>query len=324
MQKILSSDIWKEIGKRAKTANRRKAAIAYVTRDQIGFKAGDVLVVDASKKAIASGQTDAPQLRELSRKGVAIYSQEGLHAKVLLLGTYSVVGSANMSGSSGDLIEAAVISDSAVVASGIDSFIVQHATKKARLKSAHIEVLCKIEVVRTGWGRGGKESKPKRRIRPLGNRTWIVGVKEILRDPPTSEQKYIDRANAVLNERLDGTEEEFEWIRWGKSDVFAKRCREGDTLIRIYNKRNGTRRVSCSIPVLLKRNEPKWTRFYLGERPKKSDHISWTKFQVILRRIQYVRKVGPHSIQQLEPEIADLLQAQWHRSGKADAGKRSV
>jgi hypothetical protein len=228
MQKVLSSDVWKEIGKRAKAAERCKAAIAYVTRDQVGFQAGDVLVVDASKKAITSGQTDAPLLRALHRKRVAVYSQEGLHAKVLLLGNYSVGGSANMSGSSEDLIEAAVISDSAVVASGVDSFIVQHATKKARLTSARIEALCKIEVVRTGWTKGGQKSKPKKRIRSLGNRTWIVGVKEIARDPPTNEQKYIDRANALLSERLDGAEEEFDWIRWGKTGAFAKLCREGE------------------------------------------------------------------------------------------------
>ena len=84
MQKVLSSDIWKEIGKRAKASERRKAAIAYVTKDQIGFRPGDILIADASHRAIASGQTGAPLLRELVRKGVAVYSQEGLHAKVLV------------------------------------------------------------------------------------------------------------------------------------------------------------------------------------------------------------------------------------------------
>jgi hypothetical protein len=246
MQKVLSSDLWKEVAKRAKAARQRKA-IAYVTKDHIGFQVGDVLVVDASKKAIASGQTDAPLLRELNRNRVAVCSQEGLHAKVLLLGNYSVVGSANMSGSSGDLIEAAVISDDAVVASGVESFIAQIATKKARLKSSDIEALCKIEVVRTGWTKGGGNWKRKKKIRALGNRTWIVGIKELLRDPPPEEQKHIDRAYADLNERLEADGEEYEWVRWGKTGRFAKECREGDTLIQIFNGRDGTRRVTCGI-----------------------------------------------------------------------------
>ena len=167
-QKVLSSDIWSEIGKRAKSAGRRKAAIAHVTKDHIGFQAGDVLIVDASKKAIASGQTDAPLLRELDRKGVAIYSQEGLHAKVLLLGSYCVVGSANMSGFSGDLIEAAVVSNSAVFASGVDSFITQLARPRARLKSSQIEALCKVEVLRVG-GANAKGSKRKN-----GSVRWVT------------------------------------------------------------------------------------------------------------------------------------------------------
>jgi len=36
-----------------------KATIAYVTRDLVGFRKGDVLIVDASARAIASGETDA-------------------------------------------------------------------------------------------------------------------------------------------------------------------------------------------------------------------------------------------------------------------------
>jgi hypothetical protein len=318
MQKVLSSDLWKEIGKRAKAADRRKAAIAYVTKDHIGFQAGDVLVVNASRKTVASGQTDAPLLRKLNRKGVAVYNQEDLHAKVLLLGSYSVVGSANMSGSSGGLIEAAVISDSPVIASGVDSFIVQHATKKARLTTTQIEALCKIPVVRTGWAGGERKSKPARRIKALGNRTWIVGINELLRDPSPLEQKHIDRAYRDLNDRLDTKEEEYEWVRWGKNSSFARECREGDTLIQIFNKRNGTRRVTFGIPVLLKRQEPKWVRVYLGDRPK-SDICSWTEFQEVLRKIKYKLKVRPFSIQKLEPATAELLLTQRKRSTRRAA-----
>lgn len=147
----------------------------------------------------------------------------------------------------------------------------------------------------------------------MGNTTWIVGVNELLRDPAPDEQKHIDRANAHLNERLDAAEEEYEWIRWGKHGAFAEQCREGDTLIQIYNRRNGARRVTRCIPVLLKRNEPKWTRFYLGSRPRKSDHVSWREFQAILRKIKYARRVGPQSVQRLDPEIAERLQKQWSR-----------
>jgi phosphatidylserine/phosphatidylglycerophosphate/cardiolipin synthase-like enzyme len=137
MQRVLSADIWNEIGKRAKTADTRKAAIAYFTKDLVGFRAADVLVVDASSHAIRTGQTDAKLLQKLHRAGVRLFSQEGLHAKVLLLDGYSVVGSANMSASSARLIEAAVISDNAVIASGVST---PSPCSPPTLKSLHYRV----------------------------------------------------------------------------------------------------------------------------------------------------------------------------------------
>jgi hypothetical protein len=52
---------------------------------------------------------------------VIVFSREGLHSKVALFGRNAIVGSANMSGS--DLIEASVITNSPVIASGVAAFI---------------------------------------------------------------------------------------------------------------------------------------------------------------------------------------------------------
>src|SRR5882724_545866 len=48
MQKVLSRDLWKSIRVLARKSRQRKAAIAYVTRDLVGFHKGDVLVVNDS------------------------------------------------------------------------------------------------------------------------------------------------------------------------------------------------------------------------------------------------------------------------------------
>ena len=101
MSRVLSKDIWLEISKQARTKTPRKIAISYVTTDHIGLRAGDVLITDASEKAIRTNQTDAKLLRELHGNGVTIHSHKGLHSKVLLLGRHAIVGSANMSGSVG-------------------------------------------------------------------------------------------------------------------------------------------------------------------------------------------------------------------------------
>src|SRR5438876_11801042 len=60
--------------------SRRKAAIAYVSRDLLGLSRGDVLVLNASRAAVSAGQTSATLLRAMSRRGVRLYDCIDLHA----------------------------------------------------------------------------------------------------------------------------------------------------------------------------------------------------------------------------------------------------
>lgn len=314
VNRVLTSDIWQEVKKQAAKATNRKAAIAYVTKDLIGFTAGDVLIVDASERAIRLGQTDAPLLRELNENGITIHSHAGLHSKVILLGPYAIVGSANMSGSG--LIETSIITDSPVITSGVASFIQQYSTPRSRLSRRHISALCRIKVVRNGWINKRLKQKPKA-IRRLGGSTWIIGVKEILRNPPAREQERIDRSQKKLklHHGWDEDEEDYGWIRWGKKSKFSKECREGDTLIQIFNTKNGKRRyVTRRLPVLLKVPEPNCIRFYIGDAVRAGDEKNWSSFQRILKAVKYPKEVRPFSVQQLDQDIADLIDKKWNRT----------
>jgi hypothetical protein len=304
----MSAGIWRQIAKQARTAATRKVAISYVTTDHIGLRSGDVLVCDASARAIRSGQTDVKLLRKLYEDGVRIHSHEGLNSKVILLGKHAIVGSANMSGSG--LIEASVITDAPSIVSGIASFIAQLSTERSQLDEKAIATLCKINVVGTGWPR----AKPKAKsVRRLGNSTWIVGVNEITRDPTEREQKHIDRANAELSERF-GKQDDHNWIRWGKKSRFAKECREGDTIIQIWNRRGGKRpRITRRLGLLLKRHEPDRLRLYIDFRRSISDEVSWSRFQRILRAAGYSKRVGKFSVQRLDPEMAEAIDRHWTR-----------
>jgi hypothetical protein len=213
-----------------------------------------------------------------------------------------------MSGSS--LIEASVISDAPPIVSGVASFIAQLATKRSKLDDKAIATLCKIEVVRTGRPVTGLK---KRAIRRLGNSTWIVGVNELTRDPTAREQKQIDKANAELNERF-GNEEEYNWIKWGKKSTFGKECREGDTIIQIWNRRGGTRpRITRRLALLLRRNEGDRIRLYIDFPRSGSDEVSWSRFHRILRAAGYFRRVGKYSVQRLDPEMAQAIDRHWTR-----------
>lgn len=225
------------------------------------MRAGDILVCDASDLMIRTGQTDAKLLKRLHDDGVAVNSVPGLHSKVMILGTHAILGSANMSGSRS--IEASVVTDRTQVRSGVASYIAQLARPTAELDGPELDRLYRIKVVRTG-GRGGPRNL--RRTKRLASTTWIVGVRELVRDPSPVEQKQIDRSKSDLNKRRMSANHDYDWIRWPKDNKFADECREGDTIISIWSpRRNGRRYVTRGLPVLLKRNEPQFCRFYLGD-----------------------------------------------------------
>src|SRR5208337_3375672 len=130
MQRVLSRDLWKTIRAHAQRARCRRAVIAYVTQDLIGFRKGDTLVVDASTYAVCNGETSANLLTTLFKKGVTLYDCPHLHAKMLLLDDVVVIGSGNTSGSSANgLVEAGVITDHSSTVAGIASLIEQIASQ---------------------------------------------------------------------------------------------------------------------------------------------------------------------------------------------------
>lgn len=125
MLKVLSNDLWAVIAIKSKKVVTRRAAIAYVGNfPPITFKNGDVLVVDASDESIKTGRTSAKTLSAFHKAGVELWSRAKLHAKVMLLDDWAVIGSANASQQSKTTYtEAAIITDRPDVASQVEQFI---------------------------------------------------------------------------------------------------------------------------------------------------------------------------------------------------------
>lgn len=105
---------WDEISLLSKLPGPRHAAIAFVganAPEMLSLETGDVLVCNASRSAIESGATNPYALREFVDRGVEVYSCSSLHAKVLAVRGYAIVGSANASRQSDLSLEAVVSSD---------------------------------------------------------------------------------------------------------------------------------------------------------------------------------------------------------------------
>jgi hypothetical protein len=308
MQHVLSCDLWKSVTALSKKAKHRQGAIAYVTEDYLNLRSGDVLIVDASEATIRSGGTDARLLHDLHQRGVVLYNCADLHAKVMLLDDIAVVGSANMSQSSGSMVEAAIITDQSSIVSGVASFIEQLKRARYRLTAPMIAELCKIEAVRRGGFGGTQQGKRKNPIKRLGNQTWLVGVSEIVRQSDAQEQRRIAHAADKLETEVD----KLSWLRWKADSRFARECRQGDQLIQIW-KRAGAKRliVYPSVRVLLKQKSATHTRFYLGEPSTRYSELPWGRFKQILSDLAYPKKVGPSIAQLVHPEMAHAIEKAW-------------
>ena len=84
---LVSQGIWPTLTKTVRGSRQRCAvAVAYFgkgARHLLPLSKGSSLVVDASERSVASGQTCPADLLTLVKRGVVVYSVANLHAKVL-------------------------------------------------------------------------------------------------------------------------------------------------------------------------------------------------------------------------------------------------
>lgn len=110
---FITSNIWKLITQTVKAyPYKSMVAVAYFGQKaakMLPLKKGSILLVDASEKAVKSGQTCPEELLKLYYKGVAIYSLPNLHAKIYVVGKTLMIGSANVSGNSSQTLQEAII-----------------------------------------------------------------------------------------------------------------------------------------------------------------------------------------------------------------------
>ncbi|MEU8298937.1 hypothetical protein AB0C04_16835 [Micromonospora sp. NPDC048909] len=107
---------------------RIRAAVAYAgdgAADLLPVKEGDLIVVNGSRNALASGATSARLLRSWYEQGVLLFAHETLHAKVFVIGRTAFVGSANLSlrAHADCTVEAAIQSTDAAIVVGAREFI---------------------------------------------------------------------------------------------------------------------------------------------------------------------------------------------------------
>jgi hypothetical protein len=304
MNRVLTDNIWQQI--KSVTPNGRKlAALAYVSTDRYcSFRKGDILVCDASERAIKSGQTSAVTLAKFFKAGAEIYSCENLHAKVLVVGQKVLIGSCNLSASSANiLLELAVLTSNISIHSQTLAFIYKLIQESTRIDEKFLKRISKIPVQKQRWF-----IKKSRMPVKLGNRTWVIKTYELNPARYRNEESFVQLAECEIKKKLRKPKAEINWVRWTGKSKFHALAREGDTIIELSSQRGGKRiTVSSPASILMRQHCQKWTRFYF-EVP--SSEMSWTAFERALKKIG-VGHIKKNSTKELSDRDTGLMETIW-------------
>ena len=145
--RTITGDVWAdtEVVSLARKAKVRLYCVAYVTQTSHAlFRAGDILVCDSSRKAVACGETNPAFLKSLIKMGVQVYTCEALHAKCAVWDDTVLMGSANMSESSSSrLLELSVLERNQSLADQV-AFFIQHLIDDDVAQKLSLEALQKL------------------------------------------------------------------------------------------------------------------------------------------------------------------------------------
>ncbi len=318
MLKVVSKNIWICIQDKAKHAEQRKGAIAYVTDTRLlPLRADDVLVTDASDASIAGGRTSATAIDQYFRAGVNLFSLPALHAKVIVLDDWAVIGSANASRNSASVyFEAAVITDRPDVVGQTDTLIQSFADAATPIDKAFVERILKIPVVRTP-----EAFKPKRpsSLKHVGasteQRFWLVSLHDEAAYPGNKEA--VEKVSEQLQRKSNAGI--VDWFWWRGNARFPSQAREGDVIVeclRPLAKIQTTRRVRVyrhgRIARIFQEPGVKAKTFHCIWPSDHNDRsVSWSEFQKLAKRAGVNRKLSYKSTVELTPKQSSALFEIW-------------
>jgi hypothetical protein len=315
MLRVHASGLWGIIAElSAKTKSGRAAAVAYLTSEEsVRFAQNDVLIVDASDDAIASGATSAKLLGQLFKRGVSLYSVPGLHAKVFLLGDTAVVGSANLSTHSRRLIEAAVVSDRPEVVAGAAYLIESLRAHKSGIKvdAAFVKRALSIPVAKRRSIKGTTRIGADASLVVPEPRTWLAGLFAIEPDQFPNEQKRAEQGSKKAAVLLDIEEDDVEWLRCSWSRTLARKAQAGDNVIQVWREHRDDKmptHVYRATAIVSRQEEQTCVRFFL--RPQE-ERVTWKAFMAEWSKLGPGRPIGRNAERLLSAKNAALLDGLW-------------
>jgi hypothetical protein len=311
MLRVVSKGLWPTLAAKARRAAVKRAAIAYVgTNPPIRFGKGDTLIVDASDASIKAGRTSARALQSFLKQGAALYNRGDLHAKVMLLDDWAIVGSANASGSR--YTEAAIITDRTDVAGQVERFITALCVPGSRLERHAIQRLLKLPVSKRG---GRPRANAKHRSPAIDQpKTWLVSLRG-----DANYRGNSDKIDEISEEesRKAGKAGEADWFWTGQASF--PDARPGDHFVEVWRPRTQiatTRSVLVFPPARLlrvyrERGAPEKTFHLLCPPSWEKRALSWTRFAALAKHAGITRAITYRSTVRLSDPQSSALMELW-------------
>lgn len=217
-------------------------AVGYIGQDAhhwLPLKTGDILVCDASERSVRNGATNPRHIADFLKAGVEVWSEEGLHAKVVVLPRRAFAGSANASSNSANgLVEAVLETSDTAAVRALREFVMSRGHRRVDAE----EVAQLIPLI-------PKRSRPQpvaRRVAVLPttiDRVAVIGIS--LGEWSKNEQRIYDehRDDARSDARHLGTGVLIDPV--SVTPWVYDRLSAGDWAIQ-FEDRRGTHRVSSS------------------------------------------------------------------------------
>lgn len=207
------------------------------------LRAGSQLVVKFDREAVQCGQVNPTEVVHLIKRGVEVHACANLHAKVFVFGNTAIVGSANVSASSANLlIEACVEVKAPRFATTCKKFIESLMGDKVGLEFAKKMVPLYRPPKIEGFRR--RKGQRSRRVVPRHSDVWLVSLVSMDWKDIDYEQEEAgwSRAEKSLTNPRKSEIETFVW--WGPG--FLEKVKRGERVL--MNTKMDKRKILVSPP----------------------------------------------------------------------------
>lgn len=228
---FVSSNIWNAIGSACRsTKGRCYAAVPFVStgaQKLLPLRKGDILVTRCDDTAARSGVTDPSEIQRYLERGVRVFHDGTLHAKVYTLGSVVFVGSANASNQSANVLtEAVVQSADTTLMKAARSFV--QSLCREELSPEYVK---KLKAIYRPPNINHKRGRTKRRAETSGmSRLWIARM--YWRDFDEKAEAAAGRGKKRLQNALqDKSRYEFDEWEWPTLSEWVREIRPGDLML---------------------------------------------------------------------------------------------